>query len=49
MCTLDIMGYSKEQFDTIPFLVLMKAISKHEKSPSEVNKRILLQIEETCI
>lgn len=49
MCTLDIMGYSKEQFDTIPFLVLMKAINKHEKTPTEVNKRILSQVEETCI
>jgi hypothetical protein len=29
--------------------VLMKAINKHEKNPSEVNKRILMQVEETCL
>jgi hypothetical protein len=45
MCTLDVMGYSSEQFFTVPYLVLLKAMLNAEKDPSEVNKRILEQVE----
>lgn len=49
MCTLDILGYSPEQFFTLPFLVLLKAMIKYQEDPKEVNKRILEQVEKTCI
>jgi hypothetical protein len=50
MCTLDIMGYTSEQFFTIPFTVLMKAAAKLEENPeSEINNRIYNQVEQTCI
>ena len=50
MCTLDIMGYTSEQFYTIPFTVYLKAIAKHAANPdAEINQRILSQIKETCI
>ena len=51
MCTLDIMGYASEQYFTIPFLVLLKALTKFsdaKQAQSEVNQRMLRQIEETC-
>ena len=41
MCTLDVMGYAQEQFQTIPYLVYMKAISKkNDDSNKEINKRM---------
>ena len=46
--TLDAMGFSFEQYMTIPFLVLMKAAQKAKQNPSEVNVRMLTQIKETC-
>lgn len=49
MCTLDVMGYSSEQFFTVPFLVLLKAMLKASKEPTEVNRRILEQVERTCV
>ena len=49
MCTLDIMGYTSEQFYTIPFSVYLKAVAKHEANPSEINQRILYQVKETCM
>lgn len=49
MCTLDVMGYSSEQFFTVPYLVLLKAMLNADKDPSEVNKRILEQVEQTCV
>ena len=49
MTTLDVMGYTQDQLNTVPFLVLVKAIDdvKHEKT--EVTERILIQVEDTCI
>ena len=50
MCTLDIMGYTSEQFFTVPFTVLMKAASKLQENPtSEVCQRMYGQVENTCI
>jgi len=49
MCTLDVMGYSSEQFFTVPFLVLLKAMTKASTEPTEVNKRVLKQVEQTCV
>ena len=50
MCTLDIMGFTFEQYVTIPFLVLMKASAKLIENPdSEVNQRVFNQVEQTCI
>jgi hypothetical protein len=37
MATLDIMGYTREQLETIPFLVLERAMSKLHKDPNESN------------
>ena len=48
MCTLDVMGYKSEQFFTIPFSVLLKAMQKVAQDPKEVNKTMLQQIQETC-
>lgn len=48
MCTLDILGYTSEQFEVVPFLVLMKTIEKVEANPTEANKRMLLQVKDTC-
>jgi len=48
MCTLDILGYSPEQFYTIPFLVLSRALAKSKAEPSEVNRRMVSQILDTC-
>ena len=45
MCTLDIMGYSQEQLNTVPFLVLVKALQDVKKNPSESNRRVLRLIE----
>lgn len=41
MSTLDVMGFSFEQYMTIPYLVLMKAAQKAKDQPSEVNLRML--------
>jgi len=50
MTTLDIMGYSSEQFYTIPFLVYSRALRMYQLEPNkEINKKMLGQIEETCV
>lgn len=49
MCTLDIMGYSEDQFYIIPFTVLFKCYDKVAKSDSELNNKILSVVKETCI
>lgn len=50
MCTLDIMGYTSEQFFTIPFTVYLKAVAKHAAKPDvSINKKILSQVSETCM
>jgi hypothetical protein len=49
MCTLDVMGYSSEQFFTVPYLVLLKAMLDADKEKTDVRKRILEQVEQTCI
>ena len=48
MCTLDPLGYTSQQFYTIPFLVLAKAISKQIEEPSEANAQIVELVKETC-
>ena len=50
MCTLDVMGYTPEQYYTIPFLVYIKMLQKLEDEPSkEVNTRMHAQILSTCM
>lgn len=48
MCTLDVMGFSNEQMSIVPYLVMIKAMQKHQEKPSEVNKKILDQVTLTC-
>lgn len=49
MCTLDIMGYSSDQYHTVPFLVYNKALQKFERDESEAAQTMLQMIEETCV
>jgi len=49
MTTLDVMGYSQDQLNTVPFLVLVKAMEDVQSNANEVNTRILHQVEDTCI
>lgn len=50
MCTLDVMGYSAEQFYTVPFLVLAKLLEKRtDKSDKEAERRLFHLVEETCL
>ena len=44
MCTLDVLGYSFDQYLSVPFLVLAKAIEKYDSEPKEVNKVMLTYI-----
>ena len=48
MCTLEALGYTSQQFYTIPFLVLAKAIRKQIEEPSEANEQIFELVKETC-
>ena len=49
MCTLDIMGYSDDQFYVIPFTVYFKWLNKFTDNPSDVNKKMLNLVKETWI
>jgi hypothetical protein len=49
MCTLDIMGYADDQYYTIPFTVLFKCLEKVQENPSDVNKKMLNLVKETCV
>jgi hypothetical protein len=49
MCTLDPMGYTVGQLNTIPFLVLNKAIEDVADDPTESRKRVLALVLETCV
>lgn len=50
LCTLDIMGYASSQYFTIPYLVLLRAISKvKEEKGTEMYKNVLHLVTETCI
>ena len=48
MCTLDILGYSSEQYFTLPFTVLTTALHKAEKDPTPINQQMYRQILATC-
>ena len=48
MCTLDVLGYSSEQYFTLPFTVLCTALTKVEQNPSDINKKMLGQVLATC-
>ena len=49
MCTLDVMGYAAEQFYTVPYLVMAKAIEKEfDSSNQEAQSRMYRLIEQTC-
>ena len=41
MCTLEALGYTSQQFYTIPYLVLAKAIRKNIEEPTESNAQIV--------
>lgn len=49
MCTLDVMGYTQEQINIVPFLVLLKCIEKVRENPSESNSRMFALVENTCV
>ena len=49
MWTLDIMGYSEDQFYIIPYTVYFKWLEKVMESPSDVNKKMLNLVQDTCI
>ena len=48
MCTLEPLGYASNQFFTIPFLVLEKALKQQADKPSEANERIVDLVADTC-
>ena len=48
MCTLDVMGYTPIQKEVIPFKVLQLAMENVEKEPTELNKKILQYVTQTC-
>lgn len=49
MCTLDIMGYVQSQYFTVPFLVLLKAISQSVEDKSDIMGKITEMVEATCV
>ena len=48
MCTLEPLGYTSQQFYTIPYLVLSKAIRKNIEEQSEANTQIVELVAQTC-
>ena len=48
MCCLDPLGYASNQFYTVPFLVLQKAIENNFKNKTEANTMILELVTQTC-
>ena len=48
MCTLDPLGYASNQFFTVPFLVLWKAIESNHQDKTGVSAQTLSLIQETC-
>lgn len=49
MCTLDIMGFTPEQMDVVPFLVLKKALENKIEKPSEMNEFVYQLVLQTCM
>ena len=48
MCTLEPMGYASNQFFTIPYLVLNKALSNELAGPSAATSQIVELVQQTC-
>jgi uncharacterized protein YegL len=48
MCTLDPMGYTPEQFFTVPYLVLHRAFTDYYSKKSDIKKFIYDQCYNTC-
>jgi len=48
MCTLDPLGYASNQYFTVPFLVLKKAIESNLQNQTESSAQLLALIQETC-
>ncbi len=48
LCTLDIMGYASNQYFTIPYLVLLKAIEKANETKTQIFTKIKELVLETC-
>ncbi|CAI2379367.1 unnamed protein product [Moneuplotes crassus] len=49
MCTLDIMGYSDDQFYTIPYTVLYKCYEKCFENNNDINQKMLKLVLQTCV
>ena len=49
MWTLDIMGYSEDQFYIVPLLVYFKCLEKFIENPSDINKKMLNLVKDTCV
>ena len=49
MCTLDIMGYSDDQFYIIPFTVLFKLYQICQKNESDINRKMFEVVKDTCV
>jgi len=49
MCTLDIMGYSDDQFYIIPFTVLFKCHEMMFENQNDINKKMFDVVSKTCI
>lgn len=48
MCTLDPLGYASNQYFTVPFLVLKKAIESNLEQKTESSAQLLRLVKETC-
>jgi len=48
MCTLEPLGYTSGQFFTIPYLVLLKALTQNIEQPSQSHEQIVELVAETC-
>ena len=43
------MGYSEDQFYIVPLLVYFKCLEKFIENPSDINKKMLILVKETCV
>ena len=49
MCTLDPLGFASNQYCTVPFLVLHKALDSYQESKTESKELVLKLVKETCV
>ena len=43
------MGYSEDQFYIVPLLVYFKCLDKFIENPSDINKKMLTLVKDTCV